>query len=51
VSRYFLKGEELLAMACCPGEEFTPLPAKEDLRLVEGKVTSVKFTAIKPSLK
>jgi SAM-dependent methyltransferase len=51
VSRYFLKGEELLAMACCPGEEFTPLPAKEDLRLVEGKVASVKFTAIKPSLK
>jgi SAM-dependent methyltransferase len=51
VSRYFLKGKELLAMACCPGEEFTPLPAKEDLRLVEGKVTSVKFTAIKPSLK
>ena len=51
VSRYFLKGEELRAMACCPGEEFTPLPAKEDLRLVEGKVASVKFTAIKPSLK
>ena len=49
VARYPLKGEELAAMASCPGEEFTPLPAKEDLSLVEGKVASVKFTATKPS--
>ena len=48
VARYPLKGEELAAMACCPGEEFTPPPAAEDLRLVEGKVASVKFTATKP---
>jgi len=47
VARYSLKGEELAAMASCPGEEFTPPPAKEDLRLVEGKVASVKFTATK----
>jgi SAM-dependent methyltransferase len=51
VSRYSLKGKELVAMACCPGEEFTPPPAKEDLGLVEGKVASVKFTATKPSRK
>ena len=51
VARYPLKGEELAAMACCPGEEFTPPPAGEDLRLVEGKVASVKFTATKPARK
>ncbi len=49
IARYSLKGEELVAMACCPGEEFTPPPAREDLRLVEGKVASVKFTATRPS--
>ncbi len=49
IARYPLKGEELVAMACCPGEEFTPPPAKEDLCLVEGKAASVKFTATKPS--
>jgi SAM-dependent methyltransferase len=51
VARYTLKGKELAAMACCPGEEFTPPPAGEDLRLVEGKVASVKFTATKPPRK
>jgi hypothetical protein len=51
VANYSLKGEELAAMACCPGEEFTPPPAREDLSLVEGKAASVKFTAIKPSRK
>jgi SAM-dependent methyltransferase len=30
------------------GEEFTPPPAREDLLFVEGKVSSVKFTAVKP---
>jgi SAM-dependent methyltransferase len=49
VARYPLKGQELAAMASCPGEEFTPPPAREDLRLVEGKAASVKFTATKPS--
>jgi len=42
--------KELEAMACCPGEEFTPAPAKGDLAVVQGKVTSIKFTAVKPSL-
>ena len=50
VARHILTSEELEAMACCPGDEFTPPPSKEDLILVEGKVASVKFTAVKPSL-
>lgn len=48
VSRHTLSPKELKAMACCPGEEFTPLPKNEDLEIVQGKVDSVKFTAIKP---
>lgn len=48
VARQILTPQELEAMACCPGEEFTPAPAKEDLAVVQGKVVSVKFTAIKP---
>jgi len=48
VSRHTLTPIELKAMACCPGEEFTPPPNKEDLEIVQGKVDSVKFTAIKP---
>jgi ubiquinone/menaquinone biosynthesis C-methylase UbiE len=47
VARHILTSEELEAMACCPGEEFTPPPSKEDRVLVEGKVASVKFTAVK----
>lgn len=50
VAHHTLTPEELEAIACCPGEEFTPAPAKEDLALVQGKVTSMKFTAVKPSL-
>ena len=49
VTSYTLIEEELKAMACCPGEEFTPAPAEEDIAAVQGKVISVKFTAIKPS--
>lgn len=48
VSRHILTPEELEAIACCPGDEFTPAPAKDDLAKVQGKVASVKFTAIKP---
>jgi SAM-dependent methyltransferase len=47
VARHLLAPDELEAMACCPGKEFTPAPAKEDLAAVEGKVMSIKFTAIK----
>lgn len=48
VARHLLTSQELQAMACCPGEEFTPPPSKEDLFAVEGNVASVKFTARKP---
>ena len=48
VTRHSLSPEELEAMACCPGEEFTPPPSKEALSLVLGTVASVKFTAAKP---
>ncbi len=48
VSRHTLTSQELEAMACCPGKEFTPAAAKEDLAVVQGKVVSIKFTAVKP---
>ena len=47
VTRHPLSPEELEAMAGCPGPEFAPAPAKEDLALVQGKVLSIKFTAVK----
>ena len=50
VARHILTVDELEAMACCPGKEFTPPPTQEDRVLVEGKVVSVKFTAAKPSM-
>ena len=49
VARHTLTTEELEAIACCPGEEFTPPPSEEDRLLVEDKVASVKFTAMTPS--
>ena len=49
VAHHVLTPEELEAMARCPGEEFTPAPAKEDLAAVQGRVKSVKFTAVKPN--
>jgi len=49
VARHTLAGTELDDMAGCPGKEFAPAPASKDLDQIRGKVTSVKFTAIKPS--
>ena len=49
VSRHTLTPEELTAMASCPGGDFTPAPASEDLAIVQGKVVSIKFTAFKPN--
>lgn len=46
VARHTLTPNELAAMACCPGDIFTPPPSTEDRLLVEGKVASVKFTAV-----
>jgi len=47
VARHLLSDPELDGMACCPGVEYTPAPAADDLNQVYGKVESVKFTAIK----
>ena len=46
IARHILTPEELHAMASCPGEEFTHPPGREDCLLVEGKVASIKFTAV-----
>ena len=48
VAQHLLASNELEVMACCPGPEYTPLPAKEDIAVAQGKVASIKFTAIKP---
>jgi len=48
VKRYFLTPEELMAMSTCPGTEFAPKPDEKDIEAVQGKVVSIKFTAIKP---
>ncbi len=47
IARQPLQPKELEEMACCPGPEFTPVPAKEDITSVEGKVISIKFRASK----
>ncbi len=44
-----LPSTELETMVCCPGPEFTPAPAKEDVDSVQGKVASIKFVALKPA--
>ena len=51
VARHILATEELEAMGVCPGKDFAPAPAKDDLAKVQGKVASIKFTARKPLLK
>ena len=48
VARHPLQQKELEEMACCPGPEFTPAPAKDDIASVKGKVVSIKFRAGKP---
>ena len=48
VARQPLGSSELEEMASCPGPEFTLQPAAEDLAAVQGKVTSIKFTTVKP---
>ena len=48
VAHHVLTQEELEAMARCPGEEFTPAPAKENLAAVQGSAKSIKFAAVKP---
>jgi ubiquinone/menaquinone biosynthesis C-methylase UbiE len=50
VARHPLPPKELSEMACCPGSEFTPAPAPEDIASVAGKVVGVKFRASKPGV-
>jgi hypothetical protein len=33
-------------MSVCPGPQFTPKPTGPDLAAVQGKVSSIKFTAL-----
>ena len=46
VAMHPLAPKELEEMATCPGPEFTAAPAPEDLLAVQGKVVSIKFTAV-----
>ena len=48
IKRHFLTPEELIAMSTCPGTELAPAPDEKDIEAVQGKVVSIKFTAIKP---
>jgi hypothetical protein len=48
VAHHPFSPDELQAMACCPGEAFTPVRSTDDLAAVQGKVTSIKFIAHKP---
>lgn len=48
VSAHAFGPDELAEMACCPGPQYTPAPAEADIAAVQGKVTSIKFTARKP---
>jgi len=47
VAHHPLPSSELKEMARCPGPEFTPDIATEDIASVEGRVVSVKFRASK----
>lgn len=49
VGEHAVGGEELEAMARCPGPEFAPAVAEADLAAVQGKVVSIKFRATKDS--
>lgn len=48
VAEHQLAHKELEEMASCPGPEYTPVPDKEDIAVVQDKVESIKFTAVKP---
>ena len=47
LTRHALDPDGLRAMAGCPGDEFTPAPAEEDVAAADGKVASIKYTAFK----
>lgn len=49
VAQHLLASKELDEMACCPGTEYTPVPAEEDVAVTQNKIASIKFIAIKPA--
>jgi SAM-dependent methyltransferase len=50
LSTDILSPGEVKAVSCCPGMKFAKPAAEEDLKHLEGKVASIKFTARKPML-
>lgn len=51
VAQHLLASKELDEMACCPGTDYTPVPAEEDVAVTQNKIASIKFTAIKPTIR
>lgn len=49
VACHRLGPQEVEAMARCPGQDFSPPVDDHDLAGVEGKMASIKFTAVKPA--
>lgn len=47
IARHILGPKELDEMATCPGKKFSPIFSKEKLAQMQGKIVSVKFTAVK----
>jgi SAM-dependent methyltransferase len=50
VTRDILTLEEIKSVAFCPGKEYTPEAVEEDIEALQGKLLSIKFTAVKPTL-
>lgn len=51
VAQHLLAHKELEEMASCLGPEYTPVPDNEDIAIVQDKVESIKFTAVKPHIR
>ena len=47
VARHILGPKELDEMASCPGKKFSPIFSEEKLAQMQGKIVSIKFTAVK----
>ncbi len=50
IAEHLLASTELDELACCPGSKYTPVPAEEDIAIVQNKIASIKFTAFKPHI-
>jgi len=47
IARHILGPKELDEMASCPGKKFSPIFSEEKLAQMQGKIVSIKFTAVK----